>query len=180
MSKFEKFITDNNDAFNDAMPNDGHFDRFRDKLFKEEYNKLKKKHLVLKIAAAAVVTVFLAGTFFLQLEKQSLNRFENPYIPNELAEIDYYYSNKINVSLNQLNSLTLSPEEEKIILEELQQMDELKINLINEYNTHNGDERVENAIIMHYETKLRVLNQIVSQLKNVKHQKINNHEKVDM
>jgi hypothetical protein len=69
-----------------------------------------------------------------------------------------------------------NPEQKKILLSEMKSMDSVYVQLQKELKTNPDDERIINAVIEHYQTKVEVMSYIVSQLKAIRNQNQNNQE----
>ena len=59
-------------------------------------------------------------------------------------------------------------------------MDSLFVNLQQEYKANPNDERIINAMIEYYQTKLEIVNTIKTDLENVKILKNKKHENTEM
>ena len=69
-----------------------------------------------------------------------------------------------------------TPKEIVQIKHELAEMDSMFVNLQKEYNSNPNDERIINAMIEYYQTKLDIVNTIKTDLENVKQLKRKKHE----
>nr|HPR33892.1 hypothetical protein [Prolixibacteraceae bacterium] len=63
----------------------------------------------------------------------------------------------------------------RMILEELDEYDHTYQQLCTDLNATPNDERVINALLTYYQTKLEILNRIVHEIES-KQQKVNSHE----
>jgi len=66
------------------------------------------------------------------------------------------------------------------IKHELSEMDSLFVNLQAEYKANPNDERIINAMIEYYQTKLDIVNTIKTDLENVKNLKNKKHENTEI
>ena len=82
----------------------------------------------------------------------------------------------VNVDLNN------NPEQKTMLLKEMKSMDSTYVSLQKELKANPNDERIINAMIEHYQTKLEVMTYIVNQLKTVRseNQKSTQNEKVKL
>ena len=69
-----------------------------------------------------------------------------------------------------------SPEQKQMLLKEMKSMDSVYVSLQKELKANPNDERIINAMIEHYQTKVEVLNYIVNQLKAIRNDNLNNKE----
>lgn len=187
----EELIRKNADLLNDNEPADGHFERFEAKLKAQGEPRKINRNLLLKIAAA-VVFAFLAGNqLFMWLSPQTPTSYYNKHKQQELSlaslspeyqEVEFYYTTSINTGLSQWNALNsegyISSEEQEMMQEELKEFEDLYKNLQADLAASPNDERVINAMLEFYQTKLSLINMIVSKLEEVKQQKEEHNESI--
>lgn len=185
----EKLINENLEELNDNEPREGHFERFESKLKKQNRKRTLSLNLVLKVAAA-IIFVFLAVNqafiYFAPKQQESGMNMENESgmslasVSPEYEEVEFYYTNAINVGLNQWEELVqqglISEEEQTMMNTELVEFETVFNRLQDDLETNPNDERVINAMLEYYQTKLSVINMIVNKLNEVKQQKNTNHE----
>jgi hypothetical protein len=130
--------------------------------------------------AAAVIFVFLTVNqaviyFAPESEISSLGA-----ISQEYSEVEYYYTSSINAGLNQWESFGnagLLTENDKVMMDnELGEFEEVLKGLQEELKANPNDERVINAMLEIYQSKLNVINLIVTKLQEVKTQNETSHE----
>ena len=184
----EELILNNLEGLNENEPLDGHFERFEAKL-KVQHKKRKITFNVVWKVAAAVIFVLLATNqawiYFspnqqgLFLNSNNNNNVTLASVSTEYEEVEFYYTNAINVGLNQWNSLNddgyISEEEQEMMDTELNEFEDRFKTLQKDLAANPKDERVVNAMLEYYQTKLNVINMIVNKLKEVK-QKNTNYE----
>ena len=75
-----------------------------------------------------------------------------------------------------------NPEQKEMLMNEMKSMDSVYVSLQKELKANPNDERIINAMIEHYQTKLEVMNYIVNQLKTIRNDNQNNteNEKVNL
>jgi hypothetical protein len=184
----EEIILKNLKELNDLEPMDGHLERFQAKLNKRNKKKLITFSLVWKVAAA-VVFVLLAvnqANIYFSPEKQNENltgsnsEFSLASVSPEYKEVEFYYTNAINVGLNQWNNLEaggfISETEKELMNTELSEFEIRFKNLQTDLAANPNDERVINAMLEYYKAKLDIINMIVNKLQEVKQTKNNKHE----
>ena len=184
----EEIIQNNLKELNDFEPKDGHFERFQAKL-NVQYKKRTINFNVVWKVAAAVVFVLLAVNqvnIYLSPDKQngvvseSNTDFTLSSVSPEYKEVEFYYTNAINVELNQWNSMVadgfISKEEQDLLDNEMAEFETQFKNLQTDLKANPNDERVINAMLEYYQAKLDIINMIVSKLQEVKQQKNKSHE----
>ena len=191
----EKIILDNLDELNDNEPQEGHFERFEQKLKRQNKKKIISLNLVLKVAAVVVFALLAANQAFIYFSSENqtsiftaLNKSEKEKtkevtlasVSPEYEEVEFYYSNAINVGLNQWDKMVeagmISEDEQKMMDNELSEFENVFDKLQNDLQTSPNDERVINAMLEYYQTKLSVINMIVNKLEEVKQKRNKNHE----
>ena len=161
-------------------PNDGHFDRFGAKLRRSELTK-KGFHLSIFMKVAAILIIILISTdLVFRFRDQKIDSKEAQVIKGDLGEATFYYTRKINNGIRDLEKMAgegIGSKKEIVqIKRELSEMDSLFVNLKHEYSANPNDERIINAMIEYYQTKLDIVNTIKIDLENVKNLKRKDHE----
>ena len=176
----EELISKHLEELNETEPREGHFERFEAKLKNQQKKRRFTFNTVWKVAAA-VVFVLLAvnqATIYFSSDGQGLIHRKNDSnitlasISPEYKEVEFYYNNAIHVGLNQWNQLksegAVSEDEQKLMDGELKEFDKLHQSLQTDLAANPNDERVINAMLEYYQSKLNVINMIVDKLKEVK------------
>ena len=179
MDIWDKIITENHDQFEEE-PKDGHFERFREKL-NQQNSKRKKLHFSIFFKAAAIVIIILlSADLLVQYRNTKSTDKETVASKSDLGEASFYYTSKINNGIRDLEKMAgegIGSKQEIVqIKHELSEMDSLFVNLQKEYKTNPNDERIINAMIEYYQTKLDIVNTIKTDLENAKQLKKKNHE----
>jgi hypothetical protein len=184
----EEIILKNLEALNDSEPLEGHFERFEAKLKLQHKKKKITLNVVWKVAAA-VVFVLLAtnqAAIYFSTDHQGFFASNNNSevtlgsVSPEYKEVEFYYTNAINVGLEQWNGLEkggfISESEQQMMDTELAEFEERFKTLQADLAANPNDDRVINAMLGYYQAKLDIINMIVNKLQEVKQQKNNNHE----
>lgn len=184
----EEIIQNNLKDLNDFEPKDGHFERFQAKLTKQQKKKTITLNVVWKVAAA-VVFVLLAvnqANIYFSPDKQNgvldedNTNFTLASVSPEYKEVEFYYTNAIDVGLNQWNSMVadgfISKEEQELLDSEMADFETHFKNLQTDLKANPNDERVINAMLEYYQAKLDIINMIVNKLQEVKQQKDKSNE----
>jgi hypothetical protein len=179
MDELNKIFKEHRAEFEEE-PKEGHFDRFGERL-RLSTSKRKGWHFspFLKVAAVLII-VLLSANLVVHLRNQKPDVKETVVIKSDLGEASFYYTNSINNGIRDLEQMAKegigSRQEIVQIKHELSEMDSLFVNLQQEYKANPNDERIINAMIEYYQTKLDIVNTIKADLENVKQLKIKNHE----
>ncbi|MFP4025285.1 MAG: hypothetical protein ACLFVR_12240 [Thiohalospira sp.] len=188
MKDLEKIINENRSVFDSFEPNEGHFERFEQKL--NQLHKSKSKTFTIGfMLKAAVVTllVVLSGlwvydqTIAPQPLKEGIALRE---ISPEYSEVEMYYTKLVNQKYSEINDFSFVDSTQKeMLIHELNEMDSIYENLKKDLKINPNDDRVINAMIQHYQLKVEVMNQILGQLqqvKNIEQQKSENYESTNI
>ena len=171
MDKLDKLFQDQREAF-DEEPMEGHFQRFEEKL--EHYHRRKtilRSWPFLKIASLVII-VLLSANLFVYLLPGKADKQVQVSTNNEMDETARFYTVRITSGLSQLQQMTDqgmgTPQDLAQVKKEMDEMDRLHQDLQKEYSNNPNDERVINAMIEYYQTKLDIINTIKSDLEKVK------------
>jgi|SRR6056297_716059 len=184
MKDLEKIVNENRSVFDSFEPDEGHFERFEQKLrqLHKSQNKIFTLGFMLK-AAVVTLLVVLSGlwvydkTFTTPTVKDGIALRE---ISPEYSEVELYYTKLVNQKYNEINDFSFIDNKQKeMLMHELNDMDSIYENLKKDLTLNPNDDRVINAMIQHYQLKVKVMNQILGQLqqvKNIEQEKQENYE----
>ena len=177
----EELIMKNLEGLNDNEPSEGHFERFEVKLGQmNKRNKIISLNVVWKIAAAAVFAFLLVNQAIIWFTPGSTTQpagnqqgaFSLASVSPEYEEVEYYYTNSINAGLTQWENLVqqgfISEEEQKMMNQELEEFETVFKNLQEDLSVSPNDDRVIQAMLEYYQTKLSLINMIIEKLQEVK------------
>jgi hypothetical protein len=172
----ERLILNNQHSFQNDEPLEGHFERFEARL--QKASKPVRKfdfRIVLKIAAIvvfALLAVNQARIWFTPEKKETLSLGS---ISPEYREVEFYYTNAIQLGMIQLDGLKkdglISETEQQMMLKEQTEFDQMYQKLLTDLKAHPDDERVINAMLEYYQSRMNVLSMVINKLKEVKQQK---------
>ncbi len=180
-NSLEKIIAENQDFFNSSEPTKGHFERFGKKLEKE-FGKQRKFNfrIVWQVAAAIAFTFLAINQAIIYLSPKEPVAVSLASVSPKYGEIENYYVTSINTSLTNWEVLrekgVLTDEEKSLLDEELREFDATFKSLQEELQANPDDERIINAMIEFYQSKLNVITIIMENIKEVKRLKNINHE----
>lgn len=183
MKTIEEIIRSNREVFEEE-PSEGHFERFNKKLEMRFHTEGNKRSIVPYLLKAAVVTLLVTLSSlwiwdnFLGPDSKRLTLGD---ISPQYKEVENYYIHQVNLLENEINSVNISdPNQYEMLKSEIRSMDSVYVQLQKELKANPNDERIINAMIEHYQTKLDVMTFIVNQLKSIRdeNQNINENEKI--
>ncbi len=185
MKTIEDIIRENKDFF-DAEPSKGHLERFNALLEVRFRKEAPKRSIVPYLLRAAVVTLLVTLSSlwvwdnFLSAGSKRMTLGD---VSPQYQEVENYYIHQVNLMEGELTTLDFSNQEQKeMLLSEMKSMDSVYVSLQKELKANPNDERIINAMIEHYQTKVDVMNYIISQLKSLRNenQNMKENEKVSL
>lgn len=185
MKDLDKIIQENRQEFDIYEPNDGHFERFEQKLKTiGSKKKIFTFGYILKAAAVALLLVLSGLWVYENLESKTNNGIALSEISPEYGEVEMYYTNLVNQKFDEINRCqTLDSTQRLILTHELTEMDSIYETLKMDLTTNPSDQRIINAMIQHYQLKVEIMGQILKQLQQaqeINKQKYENHESTNI
>ena len=181
MKTIDELIRSNRDFFEDAEPSNGHFERFERKLEIRFGTGTVKRSIVPYLLKAAVVTLLVTlsslwtwDTFI----NPGRNKMTLSDVSPQYREVENYYIHQVNMMESELGSITLAndPEHNEMLKNEMKSMDSVYVQLQKDLKSNPDDERIINAMIEHYQTKVEVMSYILNQLKDLRNETQNTME----
>jgi hypothetical protein len=181
MKNIEEIIRENRNAFEHKEPIDGHLDRFSWKLEKRLHSNATKRSIVPYLLRAAVVTILVTLSslwtwdHFIRPDKSTMALGD---VSPQYKEVENYYVHQVNLMEGELQTVDFgtNPEQKELLQKELKSMDSTYIQLQKELKANPNDDRIINAMIEHYQTKVEVLSYILNQLKAIRNENHNKQE----
>jgi hypothetical protein len=187
MKTIDEIIRSNRDFFEEGEPSEGHLERFNRKLEMRFHTGAVKRSIVPYLLKAAVVTLLVTLSSLWTWDhfiRPDRNRMTLGDVSPQYKEVENYYIHQVNLMENEIGTVNLSnnPEQMDMLRIEMKSMDSVYVQLQKELNANPNDERIINAMIEHYQTKVEVLTIIVNQLKAIRNenQKTSEDEKVSI
>lgn len=179
--ELERLILNNQHSFQDDEPMEGHFERFKARLQKASKPTRKFDFKpVLKIAAIVVFALLTVNQARIWLTPEKKETLSLGSISPQYREVEYYYTNAIQLGINQLDKLKkeglINESEQQMMLKEQKEFDQMYQKLLEDLKANPGDERVINAMLEFYESRMNIITLIISKLKEVKQQKYKHDE----
>jgi hypothetical protein len=178
MKNIDEIIRSNSSIFDGNEPMDGHLERFSWKLEKRLHSNATKRSIVPYLLKAAVVTLLVTISSIWTWEhfiRQDSSRMTLGQVSPQYKEVENYYVHQVNLMESEINTVNLSnnPEQKQVLMNEMKSMDSVYVQLQKELKVNPNDERIINAMIQHYQTKVEVMTYIVNQLKEIKNGNLN-------
>lgn len=172
MDRLERLIHDNKNAIQSDEPLEGHFERFRLKIEKQQKRTIPITYKIAPaIAAVLIIALLIANLFQNKQDKIEANSF---YTENYNMKL--FYTSNINNGVHRIEELLEknNPEVLNDLQNELVVFDTIHKQICADLEASPNNERVTNALIVYYQTKLALIEQILHQIENK--QKIEYHE----
>jgi hypothetical protein len=181
MKSIEDIIRNNKDFFEDAEPSTGHLERFNRKLEKRFQVNTIKRSIVPYLLKAAVVTLLITLSSLWTWDhfiRTGSSRMTLGQVSPQYKEVENYYVHQVNLMEGEIVNVDLknNPAQKTMLMKEMKSMDSTYVSLQKELKTNPNDERIINAMIEHYQTKLEVMSYIVNQLKTIRNDNQNKKE----
>ena len=179
MNDIEKQIKEQRLLLDSDEPRKGHEDRFLQKLERlPERSPVRRIRFRHAIQVAASVAIILTSAILLVKKDKSGSKVAQREIPEAVMEADIYYTSQVDARYNEIRDFDFSDEEEKaLLLDEMKDLESYHQQLMKDLEAHPDDDRVVSALIRHYQLKLEVMDQIITQLNQVKSEISENYEK---
>ena len=179
MKNIEDIIRKNKDFFDGLEPSEGHFERFNRKLEIINGTRVAKRSIVPYLLKAAVVTLLVTLSSLWTWDhfiRSNRNRMTLGDVSQEYREVENYYVHQVNLMESEIGNIDLksNPEHKDILFKEMRSMDSVYVQLQKELKANPDDERIINAMIEHYQTKVEVMTYILDQLKAIRNENQNN------
>jgi hypothetical protein len=173
MKNIEEIIRNNKDLLEGSEPMEGHFERFNWKLEKRLHKNATKRSILPYLLKAAVVTILVTLSSLWTWDnfiRPSSQRMTLGQVSPQYKEVENYYVHQVNLMESEIVNTDMkdNPEQKLVLENEMKSMDSVYVQLQKELKVNPNDERIINAMIEHYQTKLEVMTYIVNQLKAIR------------
>jgi hypothetical protein len=178
MKNIDEIVRDNRDLFEGQEPIDGHLDRFTWKLEKRLHSQATRRSIVPYLLRAAVVTLLVTLSSLWTWDhfiRADSKRMTLGQVSPQYKEVENYYVHQVNLMQSELLNIDLkdNPEQKKMLTQEMKSMDSVYVQLQKDLKANPDDDRIINAMIEHYQTKVEVMSYIVNQLKAIRNENQN-------
>jgi hypothetical protein len=181
MKTIDEIIRNNKDFFEEAEPSNGHMERFNRKLEMRFHAGAVKRSIVPYLLKAAVVTLLVTLSSLWTWEhfiRPGRNMMTLGDVSPQYKEVESYYIHQVNLMEDEIKNVTITenPEQKEMLMTEMRSMDSVYVQLQKELKANPNDERIINAMIEHYQTKVEVMSYIVNQLKAIRNENQNTNK----
>ncbi len=164
--KLEHFIRKNRNSFDDCEPENEHFKRFENKLYK---NKPSRNYFKVYITAASITAISLLTTIMLYIMPMRTNspNGENNTTQHNLAdeylETENYYNRIIKNKIEVLKNIQCQNKNFQIsdFMAEVKEFDKIDAALKKELEKSGKNERIISAIIETHRKKIEILDRMI-------------------
>ena len=164
MDQLERIIKENKDAFDQPFE---HQDRVWSGIERELPPRILRigTERILGIAASFLVIISASLYLLYQVNENAISP-EQEYVSQELIELDFYYNKLISVQVKELEGSEALSEEDKLdFLSFLNELDDEYLELKIELEEEMDNQRVLEAIIENYRTRLQLLENFNNRIK---------------
>lgn len=187
MNHIEDIIRNNKEFFDSEEPSEGHFERFQRKLEVRFQPMAVRRSIVPYLLKAAVVTLLVTLSslwiwdHFLRPDRDRMSLSD---VSPQYREVENYYVHQVTLMESELSAIDLNgnSDQKQMLISELRSMDSVYVQLQKDLKTNPNDERIINAMIEHYQTKVEIMSYILNQLKAIRNENLNDtyHEKASI
>lgn len=185
--KLKKFIAENEVDF-DRAPAAGHFERFKKKQEAELRITLAPKKpwapVIMRAAAIFVGVLGVSWLFYTLGKMEASNGFAQQTNPNlgfstELVEAENFFNAQVETRKKEVLAYASSDSEGLTqIMTELEKLELQYLDLKEELAVNNNNERIVNAMIENYRSRLELLERLLKQLKKSNQLKQKHHDQI--
>jgi hypothetical protein len=180
MDSFEQIIRNNREKIQSDLPPEGHFERFELKLSR---NSRKHSNYWIGFVSGMVAVAFIGILLFFHPGKAEKNSMTLSSVSEQYAEVEFYYTSSISQQTRKLTEFSEKYGSDdpslKMMVKEIEEYDHTYSQICKELQTTPNDERVINAMITYYQTKLEIINRILKEIEN-KQVKSKTNENIDI
>lgn len=169
--RLEKFIQENREGFDDAVPNLKVWAQIDKELSQPKVQKTTRPAFAIRrwasIAAAGLLLLTVGTLFGIQITKSQYGAFtEVSALMDEFGEMESFYQNEITKKVSLLEDYKM----EKAVESDLNQLESFLSDLKTELDQapEESKESIVNAMITNYKTRLDILERILNKLEATK------------
>jgi len=176
MDELENIMKDHSAEFLNQEPSAGHFERFDQKIARQNRKgkiiKLSKQ--ISRIAAIGLLVLMSSLWAYNEFSQSGQESMMLGDLSQEYQEVEFYFTSQIDSKYQNIKDCQIIEDEQykSSLLKELTLMDSSYENLQKELGANPNDEIIIEAMIRHYQTKLKIMSDILERLQII--QEINN------
>ena len=171
MDRLEKIMKDNKELFLDQEPALGHLERFEQKLNQQSRKTrvISLTRRISKIAAVGLLALMSSMWGYNEFIKPDVKSLNLGDMSQEYREVEFYFTSQIDSKYEDIieNEVLKDSQYKDFLNFELESMDSVYLKLTEELGVNPHDERIIDAMINYYYTKLKVMNEIIDQLTSI-------------
>jgi hypothetical protein len=173
MKTIDDFIRENRGQFDGMEPPAGHLERFQARLEAQAVilpQRVRVLPYLLRAAAVAILVTLSSLWTWEHVLSPGARKMTLSDVSPEYRQVETYYVHQVNLMEDEIMAVPMGndPVQKEMLIEELKNMDAAYSELQRDLKANPQDERVINAMIEHYQTKLEVMSYIVNQLKTIR------------
>lgn len=182
--KLEKFIAENRESFDFYEPTDEVWNNVKSNI--KQVKVIKFNYRTLLVRVAAVLIIFFSSYYFhdFMQNRENYKRLalrsrieENAFMIPELVETEAFYAGKVTARLVELKTYTSEfPDIEDDIRYDLNELDSVYAEIKKDLKDNVANNEVVEALIQNYRLKLKILEDLLIQLKQSDNQNTNQNE----
>lgn len=182
--KLEKFIAENQESFDFYEPGDEVWNNVKNNIKQGKVIKFNYRTLLVRVAAALII--FFSSYYFHDFMQNRENRKRisfrerlnaNALMIPELIETEAFYASQVTARLVELKQYTSEyPDIEDDILYDLNELDRVYAEIKKDLKDNVANNEVVEALIQNYRLKLKILEDLLIQLKQTENQNTNKNE----
>ncbi|MFN0729013.1 hypothetical protein [Polaribacter gochangensis] len=171
--QFNQFFK--NTDFDIEEPRFGHLERFQDRLKNPAKKKKSFSYKWMSVAASVILIVgFWLGA---NLTNKTLVLAD---VSPEMQEAEMFFVSTIKQELKTIEKFR-NPTTERVIedaLNQLEKLDDKYQDLVKALNKSNNDRRVVYAMISNYQNRIEILQDVLTQIDEIKNLKVNSNDEI--
>lgn len=172
MNKLEDHIRNNQRLYEEDEPNDGHLERFLNRLdAREKQTKTRRINTWKMVVAAMLLLGLILTPVYLFFENQPEASATSADV-QELSTIEAFYKTQADNYLQQIDLLAdrgmVDPAQKANALKRVEELEKKNMLLSQQYEQLGGDSRLKTAIILNYQMMAESLNSLIVMTKNTR------------
>lgn len=164
------------EKFDFEAPIQGHRERFKNKV-SHKSNYIKTISILGLVASFTLIAIFNWPNSTETNTAPEKGTFVQLCSSQELQDIEFYYSSQELERIDEIKSYNI---DSTYLDQEILTLDSIVQKLCLEMGTNPSDERVIGTAVSHYQKKIKTLDHIIQQLKNINPTKEIHHEEINL
>jgi gas vesicle protein len=176
----KSFVDENKESFDSELPGDFVWESI-EKTASPKRLKIRFPN-AMRVAASVVIILSFAFLIYKVNTKEKIivvheiSEFSLRDLSPELAEVEVHYTSMINQRMDELNTYEMDDEDN--VSDELKELDEDFKKLKEEMNSNVNNDKIVEAMILNYRSKLDILENLLGQLKDSKSEEYDGNKSI--